>query len=97
VRPADVDLALGILDHQVVDADGVNRGKVDDLELAGLAEGAPRVAALLVGRGAWRARGRLARLLARGAGPPVRVPWEDVEAVGAVVRLRRTGRELGLR
>ncbi len=46
----DVDLALGILDHQLVDVDGRRCGKADDLEVSGIREGRPRVTAILVGR-----------------------------------------------
>jgi hypothetical protein len=42
-KPTEVDIALGILDHQLVDADGQNCGKVDDLEIAGINGGAPEV------------------------------------------------------
>ena len=42
-KPVEVDIALGILDHQLVDADGVNCGKVDDLELTGLDGDSPEV------------------------------------------------------
>jgi sporulation protein YlmC with PRC-barrel domain len=45
-----VDLALGILDHQVVDSDGRRCGKVDELELTGVRDGTPAVEAILVGR-----------------------------------------------
>ena len=46
----ELDLGLGILDHQVVDSDGFRCGKVDDLELTGVREGNPKVEAMLVGR-----------------------------------------------
>jgi sporulation protein YlmC with PRC-barrel domain len=45
-----IDLALGLLDHQIVDCDGRRCGKVDDLEVAGVRDGKPVVAELLVGR-----------------------------------------------
>ena len=45
-----IDLGLGLLDHQIVDSEGRRCGKVDDLELAGIAEGRPVVTELLVGR-----------------------------------------------
>jgi sporulation protein YlmC with PRC-barrel domain len=45
-----VDLALGILDHQLVDSDGRRCGKVDDLDIEGIAEGKPTVETVLVGR-----------------------------------------------
>ena len=31
----EFDLALGVLDHQLVDSEGRNCGNVDDLEIAG--------------------------------------------------------------
>jgi sporulation protein YlmC with PRC-barrel domain len=45
-----IDLGLGLLDHQIVDRDGRRCGKVDDLEVAGVRDGKPVVAELLVGR-----------------------------------------------
>ena len=45
-----IDLGLGLLDHQIVDCDGRRCGKVDDLEVAGVRDGKPVVAELLVGR-----------------------------------------------
>ena len=64
-KPIEVDIALGILDHQLVDADGINCGKVDDLELTGLDSGSPEVVEIIVGGNAWRSRGLLGT--ARGA------------------------------
>ena len=57
-RPAEGDIALGILDHQLVDGSGVNCGKVDDLELSGLDGDSPEVTEILVGGSAWRTRRR---------------------------------------
>ena len=90
----EIDLALGILDHQLVDAEGRRCGKVDDLELEGVREGGPVVAAILTGRGAWRGRGWLGRLLAHGE--TRRISWDEVGEVGSGVRLRRTAGELRL-
>jgi sporulation protein YlmC with PRC-barrel domain len=45
-----IDLALGILDHQVVDSDGRRCGKVDELELSGVRDGPPSVEFIVVGR-----------------------------------------------
>jgi sporulation protein YlmC with PRC-barrel domain len=95
-QPRPVDLALGILDHQLVDADGENCGKVDDLELRGINRGEPEVVEILVGGNAWRTRGRLGRIASRLGGNAVHVPWSEVESVSAVVRLKRTAAELGL-
>lgn len=95
-KPIEVDIALGILDHQLVDADGINCGKVDDLELTGLDSGSPEVVEILVGGNAWRSRGLLGRLAARFAGDAVHVPWSEVESVSAVVKLKRSAAELRL-
>jgi hypothetical protein len=95
-KPTPVDLALGILDHQLVDSDGENCGKVDELELGGLGRGTPQVAEILVGGNAWRTRGLLGRLAARLAGEAVHVPWSEVESVSSVVKLKRPAAELRL-
>lgn len=92
----EVDIALGILDHQLVDGDGNNCGKVDDLELTGLNAGAPEVTEILVGGSAWRSRGRLGKLAARLSGQAVHVPWHEVAEVTSVVTLRRPAGELRL-
>jgi sporulation protein YlmC with PRC-barrel domain len=92
-----IDLGLGILDHQLVDSEGHHCGKVDDLELEGVRDGNPRVAAILSGAPAWRGRGRLGRLAAAVArGRTVRIPWEEVKEVHAEVELRRPAAELRL-
>jgi sporulation protein YlmC with PRC-barrel domain len=95
-KVTDVDIALGILDHQLVDTDGKNCGKVDDLEITGLDGDTPEVVEILVGGSAWRSRGPLGRLAARFSGDTVHVPWREVDSVTAVVRLRRPASELRL-
>jgi sporulation protein YlmC with PRC-barrel domain len=92
----DVDIALGILDHQLVDADGRNCGKVDDLEISGLGSGSPEVVEIIVGGNAWKTRGRLGRLAAKLSGTAVHVPWSEVESVSTVVKLKRPAAELRL-
>jgi sporulation protein YlmC with PRC-barrel domain len=94
--PLDVDIGLGILDHQLVDGEGRNCGKVDDLELSSLDSDSPEVVAILVGGNAWRSRGILGRLLARVAGDAVHVPWGEVDSVTSVVTLKRPAAELRL-
>jgi len=94
--PLDVDIGLGILDHQLVDGEGRNCGKVDDLELSSLDSDSPEVVAILVGGNAWRSRGILGRLLARLAGDAVHVPWGEVDSVTSVVTLKRPAAELRL-
>jgi hypothetical protein len=84
-----VDIALGILDHQLLDADERRCGKVDDLELGGLDGNAPFVAALFAGSTAWRNRGRLGRLAASLVpGRVSRVDWGEVVKVDSGVHLR---------
>ena len=93
----EIDLGLGILDHQLVDSEGRRCGKVDDLELEGVRDGSPRVVAILSGPPAWQGRGLLGRLAAAlASGRAVHIPWEDVAEVSAAVELRRTAEELGL-
>ncbi|HZT10242.1 MAG TPA: hypothetical protein VFB09_04330, partial [Actinomycetota bacterium] len=77
-KTTDVDIAVSIFDHQLVDSDGRNCGKVDDLEIAGLDGGSPEVTEILVGGNAWRSRGLLGRLAARVSGDAVHVPWHEV-------------------
>ncbi len=90
----EIDIALGILDHQLVDADGNNCGKVDDLELADLDGDSPEVVEILVGGNAWRTRGLLGRFAARLSGNAVHVPWREVDSVSSVVVLKRSAAEL---
>jgi len=92
----EVDIALGILDHQLVDSEGGNCGKVDDLEVQGLDRGSPEVTEIIVGGNAWRSRGLLGRLAARLSGNAVHLPWSEVESVSSVVKLKRPAAELRL-
>jgi hypothetical protein len=92
----EIDLGLGVLDHQLVDAEGRHCGNVDDLELTGLTDGEPEVAEILCGGNAWRGRGTLGRLAAALSGNAVHVPWSEVAEVSSVVTLKRTAPELRL-
>ena len=94
---SELDLAFGLLDHQIVDTDGRRCGKVDDLSIEGGPGETPVVTTILVGPGAWKGRGRLGRLVSRLAGDAiVRVPWEAVEDVKSAVELKEKAQELGL-
>jgi sporulation protein YlmC with PRC-barrel domain len=95
-KATEVDIALSILDHQLVDGAGQNCGKVDDLEIAGLDGDSPEVVQILAGGNAWRSRGVLGRLSARLSGNAVHVPWSEVAAVTSVVTLKRAATELRL-
>jgi sporulation protein YlmC with PRC-barrel domain len=93
----EIDLGLGVLDHQLIDSEGRRCGNVDDLELEGVREGNPRVVAILTGPGAWRGRGLFGRLAASVVrGDLVRIPWEEVAEIKSGVHLRRTAQELRL-
>jgi len=93
----EIDLCLGIRDHQLVDSEDRRCGKVDDLELEGVRHGDPRVSAIVTGPGGWRGRGRLGRLLAALVrAKTVIIPWDEVAEVGVEVKLRKPARELGL-
>ena len=94
----DIDIALKVLDHQILDRDGRRCGNVDDLEIEGGPDYEPRVTAILVGPGYWPQRagwlGRLAGWI--GGSGRTRIPWEDVRDIESHVQLRKTAEELGL-
>jgi hypothetical protein len=92
----ELDLGLGILDHQLVDSEGRNCGNADELELAGIGSGEPEVTEILVGGNAWRGRGLFGRLAAALSGDAVHVPWSEVDKVESVVKLKKTAPELRL-
>ena len=63
-----IDAALSLLDRQMIDKDGFNCGKVDDVEFEWPTDGSPPYAvAILAGPGALSNRlgGRLGRLLSK--------------------------------
>jgi sporulation protein YlmC with PRC-barrel domain len=100
-----MDLVYRLLDEQLVDVDGRRCGRVDDLEFSGSVGGPPpQLAFVLSGSGAWHARlprplrSFGARLFGTGTvgHDLIRVPWEQVEEVATVVRLKGKARDLGL-
>jgi len=98
VRPT-IELLRDVLDHDIVDVDGVRCGIVDDIEFDHKPGATPVLGTLLVGPGAWGPR--LPALLAVVArwlfGRAVtRVPWGDVAELGQSVKLKRRAGELGL-
>lgn len=93
-----LDLLRDVLDHEIVDVDGVACGMVDDIEFVGTPRGLA-VAALLVGPGAWGPR--LPALLAVighwiFGDSRVRVPWDHVAEVSEVIRLSVKASEVRL-
>ena len=94
---SEIDLALDLLDHQVVDRKKRRCGKVDDIELELDHPQGPRIAAILSGPEARRGRGLLGRISAgRGSTATVRVPWNEVKTTHAGVELKQTAQEYGL-
>lgn len=94
-----LELMRDVLDHEIVDVDGVSCGMVDDIEFEQAVGRVPVVAVLVVGPRAWSARtpalfSWLVRRVVRA--PVVRVPWSAVEHVAETVRLRVTAQSLGL-
>ena len=93
----ELDLALGVLDHQLLDCDGRRCGNVDDLAIEGGPGEAAEVVAILSGPGVWPNRGRLGRIAARfGGGGRVRVPWAEVAEVESHVQLKKRAPDYGL-
>ena len=96
---AQFNVVRELLDHELIDAQGLPCGVVDDVMLDG-APGRPlHVVALLVGPGAWLRRlpawaGWLARRVAGTA--QVRVPWSAIAHVGERIELSGRASELGL-
>jgi sporulation protein YlmC with PRC-barrel domain len=100
MNPArSIKLMSEVRDLQILDRDGVKCGVVDDIAFSG-GPGRPlKIAALLVGPGAWRGRlpGWAFALVKALAGEEVvSVPWSQVQTVTSMVKLKRTAAELGL-
>jgi hypothetical protein len=96
-----IDLALGVLDHQLVDSDGRRCGKVDDLELEGGPGEETKAVAIVSGPEAWRAGkhgpiGWLAARLFGGSDDTALVHLDTIEELGPVIKLKLPAAELGL-
>jgi sporulation protein YlmC with PRC-barrel domain len=101
MRPDDpLKLLSEVRDLQIVDKDGLNCGICDDVELEG-APGEPlKIAALLVGPGAYTHRlpNWLSRAISSVAGRRMaRVPWNAVDKISGRIYLAVTGEAVGLR
>ncbi|HUC35039.1 MAG TPA: hypothetical protein VMR48_05015 [Gaiellaceae bacterium] len=94
----ELDLALGVLDHQLLDRDGRRCGNVDDLAIEGGPGEEAEVVAILSGPNVWRGRaGLLGRIAARlGGDRRVRVPWTEVDSVKSHVQLKQRAPDYGL-
>jgi sporulation protein YlmC with PRC-barrel domain len=97
-----LDLALRVLDQQLIDWGGRKCGKVDDILIEGEPGKAARVTGLLVGPAATMARRPgLFRFLGRftpqfGDPSEVEVPWSAVDGITHVVKLKEEADDLGL-
>ena len=94
-----LDLARRVLDHQVVDANNLPCGKVDDLELEGKAGSKLIIRGILIGHGTGTDRlPELAKLIMRKlvGKRSVSVPWEEVIVVTNRIKLQKTASELKL-
>jgi hypothetical protein len=94
-RKAPIKVLSQLRDLEIVDSEDELCGVCDEVAFEGGPGGPLRIAALLVGRGAWK--GRLPRwlgFLARGA--VVTVPWDAVAHVTSRITLDRPAADLGL-
>lgn len=92
-----LDLVRQVLDRQVVDANNVPCGKVDDLEVEGKLK--LKVTAILIGNGASSERlPELAKYISQKlfGKRTVRVPWSEVNVITHQIKLKSTARELRL-
>ena len=97
-RPT-LDAVADVLDHELVDADGLPCGMVDDVVLEGQPGASLAIVGLLVGPGAWLPRTmpplRFFAQLMFGR-ERVRVPWSAVRSVGERIVLEQRAAHYGL-
>ena len=94
-----IKLVSELLDLPIQDKDGRACGIVDDVEFAGGAGKKTVIKALLVGPGAYQGRlPRWAFAMVRAiAGVHIaRVPLNEIETIGSIVKLKCTATEVGL-
>jgi sporulation protein YlmC with PRC-barrel domain len=99
MREDEFEVAYRLLDAELIDPDGRRCGRVDDIEIEGEPGSVARVTAILSGPGALSERvpRGIRRVSSRLLGDDVvRVPWDAVEDLAEVVRLKRPADELGL-
>jgi len=100
MKPSDpIKLVAELLDLPIMDKDGRYCGIVDDVELSGGAGKEMRLAALLVGPGAYEGRlpGWAFALARMVAGDRItRVPVNQIEKIHTVVTLKCRAEQVGL-
>jgi sporulation protein YlmC with PRC-barrel domain len=92
-----LDLVRQVLDRQVVDANHINCGKVDDIEIS--VKGKPKVTAILVGNGvACNRLPELARYFSRAlfGRHVVKIPWSEVSVISDNIKLASHAADYGL-
>ena len=94
-----MDLIRDLLDKQVVDRNGREMGRVDSVVLEVRDGAPPRVSALEIGPAVLASRvrpifgrwmGALEHAFGVGEGTPVRIPFEDVLAIGDHIKVDRS-------
>ena len=98
-RPPYLDVVRMLLDHQLLDANHVECGKVDDIELEIMDDGTLRATAIFTGPGASFAHlPRFFEWLARKffGTRSKRLPWAELAIVDSRIKLRSTREALGL-
>jgi hypothetical protein len=98
MKEKHLNIVQMVLDHQLLDSNYIECGKVDDLEIEG-GEGELKITALLTGPGV--ATDRLPSFLRPLAkwlfGRRVsRIPWEEVLIISGQIKLRSRADALGL-
>lgn len=100
MKPSDpIKIVSQLLDLPITDSDGRWCGVVDDVELSGSAGKETRLAALLVGPGAYA--GRMPRwmfwIVRKIAGDRItRVPVSEIESIRSAVHLKVRAESVGL-
>ena len=92
-----LDIARQVLDRQVIDANHILCGKVDDIEIEGQTK--IKITAILVGNGAASSRlPQLAKYVSRKifGSRTIRIPWSEVDVITHQVKLKSRAADLGL-
>ncbi|HZS08730.1 MAG TPA: hypothetical protein VFD58_28100 [Blastocatellia bacterium] len=98
MKEKHLDIVRHVLDHQLLDSNYVECGKVDDVELEG-GPGELKVTAIITGPGATADRlpGLLRSLAQKVFSRHVtRVPWQEVAVITSEIKLRSRAENLGL-
>lgn len=93
------DLARDLLDHELLDVDGMPCGRVDDIELEDCGDGRLRITALLSGSAARAPRQpAIVRWLMHtlDARAIRRIAWNEVAKIDSAMHLRSPAHALGL-